>query len=479
MRRTLLVLAALLSAGNSFAQTVVIGPATSLPVSTTGSTRIVIQYVNPLRYQYSTQTISTNVNGPTPPPTIAPAASVAGALPALAPALVHAAAAAPSLADMWGDVGTDLGNARTLMLALQQQVEHVSANSGAEEACYKVRLQYYSTWRLDPKHKSDLVLFARANATTPVAATSAPTLGDPTAACAITGDDSWPFYVYSATESALYLVQTDLLKMTFDPGFAAWDVTGQKAAYDAATAAAASLNTQLQTYAVGGTLANSFVSAVNYNAGERNLLTPIAAAVDDSPFQYVLTVNCSNNWYGRGRSDAISVHYTDLNAATPTDTAIQVAASSCLTPGTVSTGIGMSFLHNTEYNFVSGIDPKNPGNTISVIGTTTDQPVTPVYAVQYNIGVKDWQSGFGFQAAVGAGLGSSSGTAIVEPLAGFSISIMHRAFFISPMMQIGRRESLLPGYSIGFPEANGLTAIPTNTSWKPGFALTFTFAVAQ
>jgi hypothetical protein len=482
MRRRLLALIALLFTTTVFAQKpekpVVIKPDTSLPVTTTGSTKIIIQYVNPLRFQYNVQTTSTNVAGPTPPASLAPAASTAANLPPAAP---QVAPPASSLADQWTTTGTDINKARRSMFALQRQVELATANAGAEQACYKIRLQYFSTWRLDQKHKDDLIAFATANGT-PVEATDAPTLGDPTKACAIKGDDRWPFDEYKTAENDLYKVQTDLLNMTFDPGFAAWYVNGVKSAYDAATSATATISTQLQTFAVGGTIANSFVATVSYNAGERTLLAPIAAAAtknDDSLFQYAITVNCSNNWYGRGRTDVINLHYLDLNAATPTDAAIQVSASSCLTPGTVSTGIGMSFLHNTEYNFVSGIDPKNPGNTISVIGTTADQSVTPIYQVQYNIGIWDWRNGVGMQAAVGAGLGSSSGTATVEPTAGLSLSIMHRAFFVSPVLQIGRRQSLLPGYSIGFPAGNGLTAIPTQTNWKPGFALVFTFAVAQ
>ena len=370
------------------------------------------------------------------------------------------------------------------MLALQQQIEQATANAGAEQACYKIRLQYYSAWRLDPKHKSDLIAFAKANAT-PVAATSAPNLGDPTAACAISGDDGWPANIYKAAETAIFQVQTDMQKMTFDAGFAAWDVNGQKSAYDAATAAVTALSTQFQTYVPGSTMANSFVASVSANAAERNLLTPIATAANtsvatvDSLFQYPINIDCNRNWYGRGRTDVVNLHYLDISTATSTDTAVQISSSSCLTPGTISTGIGMSFLHNTEYNFISGIDPKNPGNTISVIGTTTDQSVTPIYALQYNIALKDWHNGLGMQAAVDAAMGSSSGTAIIEPISGISISLMHRAFFISPVLQIGRRESLLPGYSIGYPEGNGLTTVPTHTSWKPGFGLTFTFSVAQ
>ena len=110
---------------------------------------------------------STNINGPTLA-AIAPAASTAGVLPALAPKAAPAVAAAPTLAELWPATGTDLSNARTLMLALQQQIEQATANAGAEQACYKICFQYYSAWRLDSKHKSDLIAFAKTNAT-PVA----------------------------------------------------------------------------------------------------------------------------------------------------------------------------------------------------------------------------------------------------------------------------------------------------------------------
>jgi hypothetical protein len=189
MRRTLLSLAALLVAGKSLVQTTV-GPTTSLPVYTTGSTTIVVQYTNPFRFQYSSQVTSTNINGPTLA-AMAPAASTAGVLPALAPKAAPAIAAAPTPAELWTATGTDLSNALTLMLALQQQIEQATANVGAEEACYEIRLQYYSAWRLDSTHKRDLIAFAKANAT-PVTATGAPNLGDTAAACAIAIDDGWP-----------------------------------------------------------------------------------------------------------------------------------------------------------------------------------------------------------------------------------------------------------------------------------------------
>jgi hypothetical protein len=113
-----------------------------------------------------------------------------------------------------------------------------------------------------------------------------------------------------------------------------------------------------------------------------------------------------------------------------------------------------------------------------VIGATTDQRVTPLYALQYNIAIKDWDDGLGMQGAVGAALGSSSGTANIELIAGPAISIKHRAFFITPVFQLGRRDNLLPGFTIGNPQGT-LTAVPVHSSWKPGFALTFTFSVAQ
>jgi len=470
----------------------IIGSTVPLPVTTTGSIGIVVEYINPFRFQYSVQTTSTNVSAPALPVALGVNPTTAGGAnpginpappapppPPPAPPPPPPPPPPPDLSTQWTNIGVDLGTTRQNIFNLQKALETVSSGAAAEQSCYKVRLQYFSTWRLDETHKNDLKTFATANGT-PILSGKPLSLGVPTTSCAVDGDDKWPLDSYTTAESSLNKLQMDMAAMTFDPGFAAWyAVAGQEKAYDAATTAIATLATQLQSYAVGSTAATAYAAIVAYNAGERALLTSIANATDDSPFMFSVNVNCNTNWYGRGRTDTINLHYVDTAAATPTDTPVQISTSTCLTPATVSTGVGMSFLHNTEYNFVSGISPTTPGTTISVIGTTTDQAITPVYVAQYNIGLLDSHKGFGMQAAIAAGLGSSAGTANVEPMAGLSFSMMHRAFFVSPMLQMGLRQALLPGYSIGFPSGNGLTAIPTVTSWKPGFALTFTFAVSQ
>ena len=105
--------------------------------------------------------------------------------------------------------------------------------------------------------------------------------------------------------------------------------------------------------------------------------------------------------------------------------------------------------------------------------------IAPLYALQYNIALRDFANGLGLHATVGAALGPSSGTANIELIAGPAISIRRRAFFIMPAFQLGRRDSLLPGFKIGDPQGNGLTSVPVHTSWEPGFALTFSFSVAQ
>jgi hypothetical protein len=499
---------------------------TSLPIATSGAERIVIQYVNPLHYQYYLQVTSTNISAPTPPSSIAPSASISGTLP---PPQPSPATVAPSttpaptaeqptkLDDQWQNILTNLKDARDRAFYWKQQTDTLLFTASMEEQCYKDRLSFYSSFLLDENTANSLKQFVRKNTDETTSGAGSNSASD---SCR-RPDDNWPFDALQTTEKQIYQLQSSLFDFASADGFAKWKDTAPNGDnYTAVTALVASLLTQVQSLEATSDVAKNFQAAQVYNHFWRVKIQDIArseyeiaraaealdrdraayqndqknaslrAAYDDSKNAYIAArqrspllltvyVDCSTNWYGRGRTDTITLHYTDITATPATDQNTQIAVSSCLTPGTVSTGIGMSFLRNRQFAFVSGRDPNNSANTISVIGTTTDQQVTPLYAVQYNIALKDSSKGLGLHAAVGAALGSSSGTANIELLAGPSISIRRRAFFITPAFQLGRRDELLPGFAIGNAQGNGLTAIPVHTSWKPGFALTFSFSVAQ
>jgi hypothetical protein len=156
-----------------------------------------------------------------------------------------------------------------------------------------------------------------------------------------------------------------------------------------------------------------------------------------------------------------------------------ILVNSYYPPGTVSTGIGLSFVHDQVFAFLPGIDPTNSANTVPTVQTTTDASATPLYAILYNIAIKEGAGGYGLHGAIGGAIGSTSGTANLEILVGPSFSIRRRAFFITPAFQLARRDQLLPGYHIGSLQESGLTSLPITTNWKPGFALIFSFGVGQ
>jgi len=486
--------------------TVITSP-TALPVSTTGAEKIIIRFINPLHYQYSLQVSSTNINAPSAPGVIAPAATTTGAgLGTIQPPPPPPVERTPEQQKektpeekKWEKILEKLDVVRTTVVARKQQTDSLLFAASSESQCYKDRLSFYSSFLLNDATADSLRQFAMNNRS-PVTSTPAP--NSPSDSCR-RPDGEWPVRDLQSLERDIYSLQSDLFDLTTMDGFKDWkDKHGD--AYMVVTTLAGNFLTQVQSLESGSDVVKNFVSAQSYNNFWRTKLEDIAqseaevaqaeAALHQNPsastvlaaraahqrsrLEYVIPVNCSTNWYGRGRVDTITLHYADVTATSPSDQSSQVAINSCLPPATVSTGIGMSFLRNQQFGFVSGRDPNNPANTISVIGATTDQQVTPLYALQYNIAMKDFDNALGVQGAVGAALGSSSGTANIELIAGPAVSIKRRAFFVTPAFQLGRRDNLLPGFKIGDPQGS-LTTIPVHSNWKPGFALTFTFSVAQ
>lgn len=483
---------------------VIVTSNTALPVVTSGAGTIVIKYINPLHYQYSLQVSSTNITAPAPPSVIAPGVTTTGKFPTpLGPPPPNpptATATPTTLDERWKAVLEKLGHVRTSVVNLKQDTDKALFTALTEEQCYKDRLSFYSSFLLDEKTADSLKQFAKNNESIVPSGTTPPSASD---SCRHQ-DDNWPFGSLQSAEGEIYSLQADIFDMMTLDKFKDWKDKNSDA-YTAVTTVVGNLLTQVQSLESNSDVAKSFQAAQVYNNFWRLKIEEIAqseaqvaqadAALQQNPsssalqaaaraahqrsrLEYTLTLTCSTNWYGRGRVDTVSLHYTDTTATSPTDQSSQIAVNSCLTPATVSTGIGMSFLRNQQFGFVSGRDPNNPANTISVIGATTDQQVTPLYALQYNIAIKDLDNGIGVHGAVGAALGSSSGTANIELIAGPAFSIKRRAFFVTPAFQLARRDSLLPGFKVGDPQGS-LTAIPTHSSWKPGFALTFTFSVAQ
>jgi hypothetical protein len=474
----------------------IVNPATSLPIISTDAKAFVVRYVNPLHYTYSLRTSSVNISAPTPPTLLAPPpTTAAGTLPPL-----QAPTKAPPPPGVAPPPATDIEKMDDAWWSLRDRAFDLSANvtsersqlnnlildASNEQQCYMDRLRAYISPILKPDEVRNLGDFAKNNSAIPWSAVK--TGGPWTSDCRAEASYRWPSQEIDSLDASLLALQAEQTKLAKLPGYAAWiAIASNKDLNDKLTSFFTDNIKLVEGWQGASTSYATFVASVSYITFWRGTLAGISQQVtaqsdpdkQGSPFFFLSTLDCSTNWYGRGRTDTISLHITDISVTpTPTPVDLQVVTNTCYPPGTISTGLGVSFVHDTVYTFVPGKDPANPANTISVIGTSTDSPATPLYAIQYNIGIWEGASTFGLHGALGAAIGSTSGTTNIEFLLGPALSLRRRAFFVTPAFQLARRDQLLPGYQVGTPQANGLNSLPFKTNWQPGFALTFTFSVA-
>ncbi len=476
------------------AQVKLITPVTSLPIVSVNARSFVVHYINPLHYTYSLRTSTVNISAPTPPTLLAaPPSTAAGALPPLqSPTKAPPVAGAPPRTDVqkvddaWWDIRDSAFVVSTAITKQRMQLNSLIIDAGSEQQCYLDRLRAYSAVLLSKEQVRTLAEFAQNNSAVPWS--PGKTGGPWTKDCRSEDSYQWPSQQFDNLDTSLLNLQAQQVALAKLPGYAAWiAVAGNKDLNDKLSTFFSDNLKLVEGWQGASTAYTTFVASISYITFWRGILASIHQQNVDhndpdkqgSPFYFTAVVDCSSNWYGRGRTDTISLHITDFSVTpTPTPVDLQVMTNTCYPPGTISTGLGVSFVHDRVYTFLPGKDPANPTNTILVVGTTTDSLATPLYAVQYNIGVWEGNSSYGLHGALGAAIGSTSGTTNLEFLLGPAVSIRRRAFFITPAFQLARRDQLLPGYHVGSPQGNGLTSLPVKTNWQAGFALTFTFSVA-
>jgi hypothetical protein len=193
-------------------------------------------------------------------------------------------------------------------------------------------------------------------------------------------------------------------------------------------------------------------------------------------------------WFGKSKTIAVSLTTRDLlNPSAASETASLVTVV-CNPPITISTGLGISFLSSKTPAFVPGVklgpdgkpvlDANGNPVIIDTLGYSFESNIRPVYVLQTNAAIYEWNNGIGLHGSIGADVGTSNDTTTVGFLAGPSLSFFRRAFFVTPAYQLAQRTDFAPGFKVGDIKGN-LTAVPTKTYWKSGFVLNFTFAIPQ
>lgn len=481
---------------------VVIDSKANLPLNVSNARQFRIIFINPVRFHYSISSTDTAIAAPAAPASIAPAVSASGALPAISTAMkitevnvckkvVGDPNGVPdpvfpdgktSLQEEFDTLWTASNCESKAIFNTTQAANQATSGMTSEQQCYKLRLSEFSDWLLKMDDASRLLSFVSDNSK----------LHDGTnKSCRMSVDFTWPVSSFSSIENGLLTLQLRLQALTGretskppavgDISYADWikDATN-KARYDLLSNF---LSTGIAAVQKNELPPSSFNDSLLFITFWRDRLAAVQSGstgqdidADGSPFVLSASSDCSFTWYGRGDTKTSSVTAADISTTPAASTSIPVLVNTCYPPGTVSTGLGMSFIHNDVYAFLPSPDPNDNTKSISTIQTTTNAAVTPLYAIQYNAAFKDFSDGIGLHASLGGAIGSTSGTTNLEFLVGTSLSLRRRAFFVTPALQLARRDQLLSGYQIGSKQ-NSLTALPIVTNWKPGFALMFSFGI--
>lgn len=356
-----------------------------------------------------------------------------------------------------------------------------------EQHCYLVRMRDFAQPVLTKVQAGELVQFAKDNQAQKVPST-------PTLTCVTTLNPEWNSAGADTEWTALIKLQSQFNILKAAPGFADWaKEPGNQATYDSTVASLTGLITEVSSYAtrvtpsggntnIGQTFTD-FQNAVDSNQNYRDSLSAIAIAAAaavaanpnaDTANVLVMTIplNPCAEWYGRGRTDTVSLQYTDITVTPPGSPASYALGTNTFMPMSIaSSGIGVTFLPNPVFGFVP-LD--NTG--AQVIGETAVNDKAPLYAALYNVKLLPINSSMELFASPGVGFTSSSNTTTTDILAGLSLSLARRLLFITPSADIGRRDELSPGFTLNTPKGS-LTSVPTRPHWSANFMISVTFGI--
>ena len=181
-------------------------------------------------------------------------------------------------------------------------------------------------------------------------------------------------------------------------------------------------------------------------------------------------------WFGQGTSTQMQLTVLDAINPSQNPTPRNLDKVVCQSALTVTNGLGLSFIPDRTPAFVPSDNSGTNGSP--VLGYSSEASVRPGYTLQVNAAL--WsprESNFEIHWALGAMLTAVTGGATTDITTGPSFSFKKRAFFISPVYDLGQRTVFQNGFSVGSPQGV-LTSPPTRQIWKSGFGLTITFPLS-
>ena len=449
--------------------------------------KVEIRYGNSFRFALGAAVTQTPIAAAAVPSLLSPSGSSATKAPAPPPspgpgptakvaattnlAISSSCAVGQTFDACWTNVRNAIETDQGIVLTLRNDVNAAIRDAAQDQRCYQNALTLYAQPILTEAQATSLSAFALASR--------------PTGCLKQAQPDPWPFAKADAAAASLTNHLQALNDLIDQPDYATWIADpNRKAANSALTQLAQTLLTEAVSFAAGGvqTGANAavtqthdqLVAVIDSNKHWRDRLDNFCTSVPG--LIVTIDLNSSAEWYGRGRTDKVTLHAVDLNSTSAASQDIQLATNTVLPTSIASTGVGVTFLASPTYAFVPG---DNAGT--QVIGVTASNNQAPLYASLYNVKLGSprpaLQRGVEFFATAGVGLTTASSTTTADFHGGLSVSLKNRLLFLTPALDFGQRNQLAPGFRLG--DAKGsLTAVPTVSHWQPGFMFSISFGIA-
>lgn len=220
-----------------------------------------------------------------------------------------------------------------------------------------------------------------------------------------------------------------------------------------------------------------FVEFSRFKIGEKVGNQP---DVTDEDLALAIDTNC-RTILGRGKSSAVSFSATDLFASS-NQTVTGAVKAVCQPVLSVSSGLALTWLGDQTPAIISSrLDPVPPATDPGVVdklGYTDKSGSKPLFMVQANFRLSPARKGWYPIATIGIGATSRTATTVVEYLFGGGVSV-GGVVFISGGLHVGKQSRLGGGFLEGDVKPASLSAVPIDNGYHQSFSISITFPIGR
>ncbi len=177
----------------------------------------------------------------------------------------------------------------------------------------------------------------------------------------------------------------------------------------------------------------------------------------------IVDTNCSTA-FGRGKESKVNFTVTDL-FGTASETSVGTVTVACAPVLSISVGVGFSTLPQRTAGFIYSAGPN--GITVQKIGFTDDNSLRPIYVGLVNASLASVSANWTVHATVGAAVTSRSDGTAVEYLFGPTLAFK-RVVFLTPALHVGKRTDIIGGFNENDTKPADLQAVPTRSTLASG-----------